>query len=161
MQDMEIPIYIDGQREGTVSISHEGSVTVLDAALRDVGRVVRLRLFGDGEGYLGVPEPKEGRLRLTKRVPPWSCAGSRPSPNTLPRAEHSPGRSQRQSQSRNQSRDQTRSQNRRRSPPPATFYGRAGSPIISDLDGIAQQGYENEGRCVILLINYHGPGGER
>ncbi|MCC8357017.1 MAG: hypothetical protein LJU34_04080 [Oscillospiraceae bacterium] len=70
MQDMEIPIYIDGQQEGTVRISHDGPATVLDASLRDVGRVVRLRLFGDGEGYLGVPEPKEGRLRLTKRVSP-------------------------------------------------------------------------------------------
>ncbi len=70
MQDMEIPIYIDGQQEGTVRISHDGPATVLDADLRDVGRVVRLRLFGDEEGYLGVPEPKEGRLRLIKRVSP-------------------------------------------------------------------------------------------
>ncbi len=70
MQDMEIPVYIDGRQEGTVRLSHDGPVTVLEADIRDVGRLIRLRLFGDGEGYLGIPEPEEGRLRLVKRVSP-------------------------------------------------------------------------------------------
>lgn len=65
---MQIPIYIDGKQEGALSIEREDTATVMDARLRDVGRVVRLTVFGDGEGYLGIPEPEEGQLRLVRRL---------------------------------------------------------------------------------------------
>ena len=66
---MQIPVYIDGKQEGTLTIEHEDAATVMDARLRDVGRVVRLTVFGDGEGYLGIPEPEEaGQLRLVRRL---------------------------------------------------------------------------------------------
>lgn len=67
---MQIPIYIDGKREGTLAIERDGAATVMDARLRDVGRVVRLTVFGEREGYLGVPEPEDGQLRLVRRLSP-------------------------------------------------------------------------------------------
>ena len=65
--DMQLPIYIDGNQEGTLTVERQGTMTVMRADLRDVGRVVRLSLFGEKSGYLGVPEPQDGRLRLTRR----------------------------------------------------------------------------------------------
>ncbi len=67
---MEIPVYIDGKQEGTLTIERQGMTTVMDARLRDVGRVVRLTVFGEREGYLGVPEPEDGQLRLVRRLSP-------------------------------------------------------------------------------------------
>ena len=65
---MELPVYIDGKREGTLTMERQGAATVIRADIRDVGRVVRLRLYGDGEGYLGIPVPENGRQVLTKRL---------------------------------------------------------------------------------------------
>ena len=67
---MEIPIYIDGKQEGVLTAERQGAMTVMRAELRDVGRVVRLTVFGEKSGYLGVPEPKDGRLYLTRRLSP-------------------------------------------------------------------------------------------
>ena len=67
---MEIPIYIDGLPVGTVTMEKCGAVTCLSGDMEDVGRVVRLYLFGEREIYLGVPVPEEGRLRLRKRITP-------------------------------------------------------------------------------------------
>lgn len=67
---MEIPIYIDGVPAGTVTMEKQGAVTWLFGDMEDVGRVVRLYLFGERESYLGVPVPEEGRLRLRKRITP-------------------------------------------------------------------------------------------
>ena len=70
---MVLPIYIDGKKEGELTVEHRGAATVMRAELRDVGRVVRLAVYGEkGEraGYLGVPEPAGGRLRLTRRFSP-------------------------------------------------------------------------------------------
>ena len=67
---MQIPIYIDGSREGTLTIQRQGPVTVMEADMRDVGRVVRLSVYGEKCGYLGVPEPEGGRLRLVRRFSP-------------------------------------------------------------------------------------------
>ncbi len=64
---MLLPIYIDGVQEGTLTVERQGALTVMRADMRDVGRVVRLSVFGEKSGYLGVPEPQEGRLRLTRR----------------------------------------------------------------------------------------------
>lgn len=68
---MEVPIYIDDVEEGKLSITRQGNLTVFEADLRDVGRVVRLKVFGAGaEGYLGVPAPAGGRQKLVKRMSP-------------------------------------------------------------------------------------------
>ncbi len=67
---MELPIYIDGVPVGTVTMEKRGAVTCLFGDMEDVGRVVRLYLFGEREIYLGVPVPEEGRLRLRKRITP-------------------------------------------------------------------------------------------
>lgn len=64
---MLLPIYIDGNQEGTLTVERQGALTVMRADMRDVGRVVRLSVYGEKSGYLGVPEPSEGRLRLTRR----------------------------------------------------------------------------------------------
>lgn len=64
---MQLPIYIDGNQEGTLTVERQGAVTVMRVDMRDVGRVVRLNVYGEKSGYLGVPEPQEGRLRLTRR----------------------------------------------------------------------------------------------
>ena len=71
---MVIPIYIDGKKEGELTIGHRGAATVMQADMRDVGRVVRLTVYGEKEGYLGVPEPAEGRLRLTRRFSPMEMS---------------------------------------------------------------------------------------
>ena len=65
--DMQLPIYIDGAEEGTLTVERQGAMTVMRADMRDVGRVVRLSVYGEKAGYLGVPEPDKGRLRLTRR----------------------------------------------------------------------------------------------
>jgi hypothetical protein len=67
---MDVPIYIDGVAEGTVTLMQTGSAWTVAAQLRDVGRVVRLRLYGkDGQSlYLGVPVPEGGGLRLCRRL---------------------------------------------------------------------------------------------
>ncbi len=67
---MEIPIYIDSERTGSVSITKDGTDTLVRARLRDPGRVVRLTLYGEGEAYLGVPVPSDGGLALSKRFRP-------------------------------------------------------------------------------------------
>ena len=64
---MLLPIYIDGNQEGTLTVERQGALTVMRADMRDVGRVVRLSVYGEKSGYLGVPEPQDGRLRLTRR----------------------------------------------------------------------------------------------
>ena len=68
---MQIPIMIDGGQAGSLTIQRRGSVTVMDARLRDVGRVVRLSLYGkEGEAYLGVPVPEGEGMRLVRRLSP-------------------------------------------------------------------------------------------
>lgn len=67
---MDIPIYIDGAEAGRLFMEKRGAVTWIRGDMEDVGRVVRLYLFGEREVYLGVPLPEEGRLRLEKRVTP-------------------------------------------------------------------------------------------
>ena len=68
---MHIPIYIDGRQEGTLAVERQGPVTVMTADMSDVGRVVRLTVYGGGKaGYLGVPAPADGRLKLTRRLSP-------------------------------------------------------------------------------------------
>ncbi len=69
---MQVPIYIDGKKEGRLDIERQGNMTVMQARLRDVGRVVRLSVYGEREAYLGVPVPEEGSGEqvLTRRLSP-------------------------------------------------------------------------------------------
>jgi hypothetical protein len=65
---MELPIYIDGERVGVLTIERENDGILALAQLRDVGRVVRLHLYGDSSFYLGIPEPEKGQLVLRRRI---------------------------------------------------------------------------------------------
>lgn len=71
---MEVPIYIDGERAGALTITRKGGAAAISAYLTDPGRVVRLTLFGERELYLGVPEPAGGMLRLEKSLTPAQAA---------------------------------------------------------------------------------------
>ena len=72
---MELPVYIDGKEEGVLRVEQKGTYTIMTADLRDVGRVVRLTLYGEhAAGYLGVPEPANGRQHLTRRFSPLDMA---------------------------------------------------------------------------------------
>ena len=70
---MELPIYFDGRQTGTLTVRRrkDGGLC-LDSLLEDPGRVVRLRVFGEREFYLGVPVPEgeAGTLRLVRRLSP-------------------------------------------------------------------------------------------
>ncbi len=73
---MEIPILHEGENIGTLRVEQDACFAVMDARLRDVGSVLRLRVFGENEAwYLGVPEPEDGQLRLTRRVSPARMRG--------------------------------------------------------------------------------------
>ena len=67
---MVVPIYIEAKKRGELTVEKRGQWTVADARLEDVGRVVRLRVYGDREFYLGVPVPEGDGLRLTRRLSP-------------------------------------------------------------------------------------------
>ena len=67
---MELPIYIDGKQAGTLTVRRDGDGALVEAVLGDVGRVVRLTVYGDGAYYLGIPVPEGGGMRLTRRLGP-------------------------------------------------------------------------------------------
>ena len=76
---MQVPIYIDDRPVGTLTLERRGPWTELDARLPDVGRVVRLTLYGEVEFYCGVPVPEGGGLRLLRRL---TAAEARTLPRT-------------------------------------------------------------------------------
>lgn len=67
---MQVPVYIDGMETGTLQVERRGQWTVIDVRVRDVGRVVRLTVYGERSYYLGVPVPDGDGLRLTRRLSP-------------------------------------------------------------------------------------------
>ena len=67
---MEIPVYIDGEAVGSMTVERGGQWITVDARMRDVGRVVRLTVYGERAFYLGVPVPEGDGLRLTRRLSP-------------------------------------------------------------------------------------------
>ena len=67
---MEMPVYIDGEAVGTLTVERRGQWTVADVRMRNVGRVVRLTVYGERAFYLGVPVPEGDGLRLTRRLSP-------------------------------------------------------------------------------------------
>ena len=67
---MEYPIFLGGERAGTLFERAEGLYTVFEAQLPgQSARLLRLWVHGEGESAsLGVPEPKAGGLFLTRRL---------------------------------------------------------------------------------------------
>lgn len=63
------PIILEGKETGTLNVSQEGLFWYFEASSDACDGIVRLSVYGDdGEGYLGVMEPKENRLRLKKKL---------------------------------------------------------------------------------------------
>lgn len=67
---MTIPIYIDGEKTGSLRVEACGCCTLLRGELKNPGRLVRLTVYGEGEMYLGVPQPEGGRLLLCRKLTP-------------------------------------------------------------------------------------------
>jgi hypothetical protein len=67
---MEYPIFLGGRRAGTLRERAEGLYTAFEAELPEVPeQLLRLWVHGAGESaYLGIPEPGEGGLFLTRRL---------------------------------------------------------------------------------------------
>lgn len=63
---MQLPICIDGETVGAVQLSRRGGCIHAEARLKDMGRVLRLFIFGEGEVYLGIPEPREDGMYLSR-----------------------------------------------------------------------------------------------
>lgn len=65
------PVSIKGEVCGSLCVSKEGAYTRFTVDCIGGGEVIRLSVYGGGkEGYLGVPVPKDGRLRLDKKFSP-------------------------------------------------------------------------------------------
>jgi hypothetical protein len=63
------PIIIDGDTVGQLSVSLQGLMTVFEADVPDTGELLRLSVYGECEGYLGLMVPDgEGRQRLCRRL---------------------------------------------------------------------------------------------
>lgn len=63
----KIPLRLEGEVRGEVRVYPEGLHTVFEAVCPPAGRMVRLWLHGDGgKIYLGVMEPRGGRLHLRR-----------------------------------------------------------------------------------------------
>lgn len=66
---MAIPVYINQESVGTLSISQEGLYTVFEAEVPGGAGLVRLWAHGDGKSAcLGVMEPRDGGLYLRRRL---------------------------------------------------------------------------------------------
>lgn len=65
---MQLPVYINAARVGDVTVTPQGRAWRAQVQMADVGRVVRLALYGRGGGvYLGIPEPDgRGGMSLTR-----------------------------------------------------------------------------------------------
>ena len=74
---MELPVWENGERIGALEVRREGLYLVFRARLPLREGLPRLWLCGEGESVcLGLPEPREGRLRLEKRLSRASCAAA-------------------------------------------------------------------------------------
>lgn len=65
------PVMIDGAVVGRCQVRRQGARTEFDVCCRMMEGIVRLSVYGqEGEGYLGIPIPEEGELRLRKVFSP-------------------------------------------------------------------------------------------
>ena len=63
------PVLIEGRERGRLTVTKQGLMTVFEAECEDAGGVLRLSVYGEREGYLGVMVPDEdGALRLKKSL---------------------------------------------------------------------------------------------
>lgn len=60
------PIMIDGEQCGSLAVEKEGLMTVFHARCDDPGKMLKLSVYGDREGYLGLMMPRDGALELRK-----------------------------------------------------------------------------------------------
>lgn len=70
--DMEFsgkyPIIIDGSEKGEIEVLRDGLFWCFEATSEMADGILRLSVYGDGkEGYLGIMEPCDGKLKLKKR----------------------------------------------------------------------------------------------
>ena len=65
---MRYPIILDGEAQGWLDVYEDGPRTIFKAVCADPGRLVRLSVYGECEGYLGVMEPEAGRLHLHRSL---------------------------------------------------------------------------------------------
>ncbi len=69
MDEMTVPVRLDGEKRGELTVTSEGLLRRFDARCADPGRLVRLSVYGQGkEGYLGVMEPENGVLVLHRKL---------------------------------------------------------------------------------------------
>ena len=74
--DETYPILFHGEKKGELTRTQRGLFTEFSARCEDTGGVVRLSVYGgDREGYLGVMEPADGALHLTRRLSRTATAG--------------------------------------------------------------------------------------
>ena len=70
------PIILDGAETGRVTVSREGLFWRFEASCAMREELLRLSVYGEGsEGYLGVMEPMDGSLRLSKKFSRNSLSG--------------------------------------------------------------------------------------
>lgn len=69
------PIIINGENVGEIDISQNGVLTTFEALCEDSGDIVRLALYGESEGYLGVMLPRDGKLCLKKSLTKLALEG--------------------------------------------------------------------------------------
>ncbi|MEG2814824.1 MAG: hypothetical protein RR885_01240 [Oscillospiraceae bacterium] len=70
------PIIFDGVRAGELTIVRDGVFWCFNARAEPRDEFVRLSVFGEGgEGYLGIMEPLEDGLHLTKRLSRSALSG--------------------------------------------------------------------------------------
>lgn len=66
---MEYPLYIEGERRGTLKVERQGLFTLFEAVCPEGGGLVRLSVYGGGrEGYLGLMEPCGEGARLRRSL---------------------------------------------------------------------------------------------
>lgn len=66
---MEYPLYIRGQRRGELSVERDGLFTALEIWAESMEGMLRVSVYGEGrEGYLGILQPRCGKLWLRKKL---------------------------------------------------------------------------------------------
>lgn len=66
---MQLPIIIEGEQAGVLGLCRQGRGFRAEVKMKDIGRVARLSVYGKGSVYLGIPEPREGVMTLSKTLP--------------------------------------------------------------------------------------------
>lgn len=85
------PIILDGEDTGQVSVSREGLFWRFEARCKMREELLRLSVYGQGaEGYLGVMEPVDGELWLSKKLSRNGLSGFPPVISYATRAGETP-----------------------------------------------------------------------